>query len=323
MAPETPYFIASIDKLLNATIAMLLIEQGRLAIDAPMTTCLPQSLTRGLHRRKGVDHSERITVRHLLSHTSGLPDWLEDRPAGGRTLVDQVLTDGDRAVSLDDIVAIVRDLPAHFAPQEPSAPRPRIRYSDTNFILVIAIIESVTGEPLSRVHERMLLRPLGMTRTWFAGRSAPVDRVVESAALHAEGRPLPIPELIQSSWGMYSTAADQFRFMRALVRGSIFADPATFHLMQRWTRFGFPLDKTALRLPGWPIEYGFGLMRFQLPRVFTRWRPLPAVIGHTGSTGTWLFYCPEWDLMLAGAVNEVTAGAVPFRVVPKILDIFR
>jgi D-alanyl-D-alanine carboxypeptidase len=323
MAADTPYFIASIDKLFNAAIALRLTEQGRLALEAPIQTYLPQALIRGLHRLRGVDHSERITVRHLLSHTSGLPDWLEDRKAGGRPFVDSLLTHGDRSVSLEDIVAMVRDLPAHFAPQDPSVGRPRIRYSDSNFVLLVAIIESVTGESLVRVHERLLLQPLGMTRTWFAGRSAPVDPVVEPAALHAEGRPLQVPQLMRSIWGIYSTAADQLRFMRALTNGEIFADPATFQLMQRWNRFGLPLDRAALRLPGWPIEYGLGLMRFQLSRMFTRFRRLPAVLGHTGSTGTWLFHCPEWDLFLAGAVNEVSAGAVPYRVVPAILDAVR
>lgn len=60
-------------------------------------------------------------------------------------------------------------------------------------------------------------------------------------------------------------------------------------------------------------------MRYRLPRIFTRLRQLPAVIGHSGSTGTWLFFCPEWDLLLAGTVDEVTAGAVPYRVMPEIL----
>jgi hypothetical protein len=78
-----------------------------------------------------------------------------------------------------------------------------------------------------------------------------------------------------------------------------------------------------MRSPSWPIEYGFGIMRFRLPRVFTLMRPLPTALGHTGSTGCWLFYCPQWDMLLAGSVDEVTAGAVPYRIIPKILNILR
>jgi D-alanyl-D-alanine carboxypeptidase len=60
-------------------------------------------------------------------------------------------------------------------------------------------------------------------------------------------------------------------------------------------------------------------MRFQLPRIFTPLRRIPAVIGHTGSTGTWLFHCPELDLLLCGTADQVTAPALPFRLVPKIV----
>ncbi len=63
-----------------------------------------------------------------------------------------------------------------------------------------------------------------------------------------------------------------------------------------------------------------GVMRFQLPRLFTAMRRLPAVLGHTGSTGCWLFWCPEYDVCFAGSVNEVSAGDIPFRVVPTFLQ---
>jgi len=111
-------------------------------------------------------------------------------------------------------------------------------------------------------------------------------------------------------------------FLRALIRGQVFEEPATLRLMQqRWNRFGFPLDRAALRAPGWPIEYALGMMRFRLPRAFTPLRPMPAVFGHTGSTGAWLLHCPELDVLLSGTVDQATAGGVPFRVVPEILRI--
>jgi CubicO group peptidase (beta-lactamase class C family) len=112
-------------------------------------------------------------------------------------------------------------------------------------------------------------------------------------------------------------------FLRALVSGTLFADPATAEIMRgHWNRFPFPRDRAALRGPGWPIEYAMGMMRFSLPRFFNLGRAMPAVIGHSGSTGTWLFYCPALDLYLSGAVDQATAGAVPYRVIPRLLRIF-
>lgn len=320
---DTPFFVASIDKLFNATIIMKLSEAGRLDLDASVSTYLPPTLTRGLHRLGGVDYSDQITIRHLLGHTSGLADWLEDRPPGGRSLVDRLVDDGDLALGMEDVTAIVRDhLRPHFPPQDLSAKRMKVRYSDTNFMLVIAIIEAVTGRPFHQVHQDMLLRPLNLLHTYFAGNSQPLAPTQEPAVLRSQGRPLHIPLMLRSVRGIYSTAADTLAFLRSFVRGEVFQDPATLaSMLQRWNRFGFPLDRAALRTPGWPIEYGLGIMRFRLPRLFTPLHPMPSVIGHTGSTGCWLFYCPQLDMLLSGSVDEVTAGAVPFRVVPKILQI--
>ena len=322
---ETPFFIASIDKLYNATIVMMLSETGRLDLDHPITTYLPSAVTRGLHRHRGTDYSERITVRHLLSHTSGLADWLEDYPKGGPSLIERILDEGDRTLTIGELATHVRDqLRPHFPPQDLSGKRPKARYSDTNFMLLIAIIEAVTDQPLQEVHEQMLYRPLGLRRTYFPGLSQPLDPTPAPMVLRAKGQPLSIPLLMRSTGGIYSTAADTMAFLRRLMRNDVFQNPETLASMQSgWRRFGFPLDRAALRSPGWPIEYGLGIMRFRLPRVFTPAAPMPSVLGHTGSTGCWLFYCPELDVLLSGSVEEVTAGAVPYRTVPRILNILR
>lgn len=206
---ETPFFIASIDKLYNATIAMMLSEAGRLDVDETITAYLPGAITRGLHRYRGIDFSGKITVRHLLSHTSGLADWLEDYPKGGRSLIYKVLEEGDRMLTIEELASHVRDcLRPHFPPQDLSAKRPRARYSDTNFMLLIAILEAVTGQPLHELHERLLYKPLGLRHTYFPEFSKPLDRVQDPLVLRSKGQPLNIPLLMRSVRGIYSTAAD-------------------------------------------------------------------------------------------------------------------
>jgi D-alanyl-D-alanine carboxypeptidase len=322
MSADTPFFLASIDKLFNATVVMKLSEGGLLDLDAAVSTYLPSGLVSGLHRLNGIDYSEQITLRHLLGHTSGLADWLEDRPKGCRSLTERLLQDGDLALGFDDVVSIVRELKPHFPPHDLSANKQRVRYSDTNYMLLIAVIEAVTGQPLHQVHDELLFQPLALRHTYFPGFSEPLDPTAEPTVLRFEGRPLHIPQLIRSVRGIYSTAVDTLAFLRSFVRGTVFQDPATLDSMQhRWNRFGFPLDRAAMHSPGWPIEYGLGIMRFRLPRLFTSFRPIPPVLGHTGSTGCWLFYCPQLDMLLSGSVDEVTASAVPYRVVPKILHI--
>jgi len=321
VAANTPFFVASIDKLYNASVILMLSEAGRLDIDDPISAYLPPTITRGLHRTRGRDVSENVSVRHLLTHTSGLADWLEDNPKGGPSMIESILAEGDRMLTIEELAAYVRDrLKPHFPPQDLSRKRPKARYSDTNFMLIIAIIEGVTGKPLREVHRELLHGPLGLRETYFPGS----DQAADTMPLCVRGKPLNIPLLTESVRGIYSTTGDMITFLRALMSGEVFQARETLAAMQStWHRFGFPLDRAALRSPGWPIEYGTGLMRFRLPRLFTPTSAMPAVLGHTGSTGCWLFYCPELDVFLAGSVNEVTAGAIPFRTLPRILGILR
>jgi D-alanyl-D-alanine carboxypeptidase len=132
------------------------------------------------------------------------------------------------------------------------------------------------------------------------------------------------PLLLKSFRDLYSTADELLAFMKGLNRGVIFENNHTGSLMGRkWNRFGFPRDLVSLRLPGWPIEYGLGMMRFKLPRILTPFKPVPEILGHTGVSGSWLFYCPELDLYLCGTVDQTAEAALPFRVLPKLLRVFQ
>jgi len=319
MTPTTPFFIASISKLFIAATILRLHERGALHIDEPMTEFLQDIDLTGLHQVNGVDYTPSIRVRHLLGHTSGLPDYLEERPRGGTPFIERIVAEGDREWGLEEVVEIVRcGLRPHFPPQPVGSSKPRARYSDTNYRLLIAIIESVTDGPLQAAFDTLLLGPLGLADTWLPGPDAAPRR--EPASVWFGDRALDIPLAMRAVGDLYSTADDLVTFMRSLVQGAVFERPETLGMMRdQRVRFGLPRDRAALRAPGWPIEYGLGLMRFALPRVFTGFRPMPALFGHSGSTGTWLFHCPELDLYFCGTVDQGTAGAVPYRLLPKLL----
>jgi CubicO group peptidase (beta-lactamase class C family) len=323
--PDTPFFIASIDKLYTAVVIMKLFEENRIALDQPVADFLPSSLVTGLHQLEGVDYTKQITIRHLLSHTSGLADYLEDRPkpSGSRSIIEMLVEDDDRSWNIEDFLARVRgELTPHFPPQSLNTSRQKVRYSDTNYLLLIAIIEAVYNKPLHEVFAELLFLPLQMRHTFFLGQSEPLQPLPHPpAALWFADQALDLPQAFASLKSIYSTTADQILSLRAIMNGSVFKRPETLGLMQqRWNRFGLPFDQAAMRAPSWPIEYGLGIKRFQMPRLFTLGRRVPAVIGHTGSTGSWLFYCPERGLLLSGTVDQATAGAVPFRFIPKLLQ---
>jgi D-alanyl-D-alanine carboxypeptidase len=313
---DTPFFIASVTKLYIASTILKLQERGQVGLDQPISTYLPQTLIGGLHRLDGVDYTEQVTVRHLLGHSSGLPEYLEDKPQGGRTFVDRIL-EQDFAFTIEDILDVVRDLPPHFPPQSYDEPQQKVRYCDTNYQLLIAIIEALTGGSLHAAFMELLYQPLGLADTYHPGTRADAP---DPAGLWIDDQPLHIPLAMRSFGDLISTIDDQISFMRSLVRGEVFDDPATLDLMLgHWNTFGFSLNPVRIS-PGWPIAYGLGMMRFEIPRLFSGFRSIPAVVGHSGATGSWLFYCQELDILLAGSVNQLSAGAVPFRYFPKILQ---
>ncbi len=317
MTAETPFWIASITKLFIASVTLKLHEEGRVCIDRPMDAYLPGNITRGLHRFRGTDYTDQITLRNLLEHSSGLPDYIEIRRKGEKSLFECILEQGDTSWSREDMVDIVRDVDSPFFPPQPATvEKKRIRYSDTNYQLLCGVIEAVTGKHLPQVLDEMLYQPLGLRQT-FPVERMPTEPALRPAAIWHAGEALYIPRAMASFGDPFSTVGDLITFMRALLDGTIFDDPATGRLMTaKWNRFDFSISPVG---PGWPIEYGMGMMRMLPPRILTPFRPAPEIVGHTGSTGSWLFFCPALDLLLAGNVSQVTAGPVPFQFVPRLL----
>jgi D-alanyl-D-alanine carboxypeptidase len=132
---------------------------GRAAPRRPTDRSPPPSITVGLHVLHGVDHTPRITLHHLLSHTSGLPDHF-DRPRGGRSLYRQLAAGEDRRWSFEDLVRAVRDdHTPHFVPQDLAARRAKARYSDTGFQLLIATLERATGRSFATLLTERIVTP--------------------------------------------------------------------------------------------------------------------------------------------------------------------
>ncbi len=105
MTVDTPFNIASVTKLLIAAAILRLAEDRQLELDHLMRDYLPNALTAGLHHTKdGADHTDKLTIRHLLSHASGLPDYFEDAPKGEKRLADLMTTSEDEAWPIERII---------------------------------------------------------------------------------------------------------------------------------------------------------------------------------------------------------------------------
>lgn len=145
--PDTPWVIGSITKTFVAALAFKLQEEGRLSLDDPISTWLPD-----------VANARRITLRMLLNHTSGLADyfWHPD-------YADLVYGRPTYHFTVDEIMALAAERAPVFAPGA------KQEYSNTNYILVGRILEMVGGEPLAKQLRTRFFDPLDLKSVVFQG----------------------------------------------------------------------------------------------------------------------------------------------------------
>ena len=272
-APDSPYFVASISKMFTATVVMQLVDEGRLDLEDRIVAYLPHLVLNGIHVLKGKDYSKQLTVRQLLHQTSGLADYF----AGGLDV--EFKNNQDRLYSVEDVLDIVRGMTPVAAPDSR-----RSHYSDTNYQLLGALNEVITDQNLADVFQDRIFAPSEMNSTYLYDYLKPPT--VEPLPFYSGGVPLSLPMAMTSERGTgaaVSTMADTQRFLRAYFEGRLF-DKAHFTRMMDWNRMFFPM------------HYGYGLWRFQLPRWITLYQKSPELIGHAGVNGAMAFYNPELDI---------------------------
>lgn len=270
-APEpldeaTVFDAASLTKpVVTATLVQLLRERGQLDMEATLQHYLPGC--------GGADKAG-ITLRLLLTHSSGLPASL---PGNGA---------GDWAGPAD-AERIACGLPLA------AAPGTQFRYSDVNFILLGRIVERVSGSTLERLAEQALFEPLGMQdsgylplRRMAAARIAPTERLPSGQLLRGEVHDPSARKMggVAGHAGLFTTTADLARFARMLLAGGVAEDgrrllsPQSVALL---TTVQSPPAIAERRGMGWDIASPYSRPRGSL---------YPATsFGHTGFTG-----CAFW-----------------------------
>jgi CubicO group peptidase (beta-lactamase class C family) len=205
--PQTPFYIGSVTKSITALAVMQLVESGKIELDAPVQRYLPW------FRMADPRASARITVRHLLNQTSGIPS-----SAGEMALADFDYRPGAAERHAHSLAAI-----------EPAHPVGSVwEYSNSNYILLGLILEAASGESWSNYLEEHIFKPLGMSHT-YAPHAMQEQRGLAVGHQLWFGIPfradsLPIPICAFAGGGLISTAEDLSRYMIALLNGGRFGD---------------------------------------------------------------------------------------------------
>ena len=307
MTIETPIYTASVTKMYTAAVIMRLYEMGSLSLDDPMAKFLPGDLIDGIHVYKGVDYSRQITIDQLLSHTSGIADYYSEKANDGKSLFELSVENPDRQWTVQDTITRARqDMKPNFPPGTSSS------YSDTNYQLLGKIIEAITGTSLQTAYQQFIFEPLGLTHTWLIGHAEdPTAQGGTPADVFYKGANITRVRANGSYWadgGLVSTAADMVAFLRALNEGRIIR-PDTLKLMHNWHKLEFPL------------QYGYGTMYFKLPAMATAFTNMRPLWGHSGTTGSFLYYSDELRLYMAGTLDEVDSQSKPFQLMAQVMKV--
>jgi CubicO group peptidase (beta-lactamase class C family) len=206
--PETLYQIGSISKVYTATLVMQLVDEGKLALDEPIMTYLPDLKLADAEAR------ETITLHHLLSHTSGLfGDYFDDFGLGDDAL--------GRAIATFETL------------RQQYAPGALWTYCNTGFGLAGAIIERVTGQFFETAMRERLFKPLGLERSFYFAHEAIVyphaighNQLHPGAAEHEVARLYPLPRWVNAAGGIISNVNDLLTFAEFHLRDGVASDGA-------------------------------------------------------------------------------------------------
>ncbi len=285
---STIYDLASLTKVVATTAAaMVLHDEGRLDLDAPVKKYVP-AFSGG--------SKDRVTIRHLLTHHSGL--------APGRDLWRTSRTPAQAR-------ALVIDSKLHCQPGA------CYQYSDLGADLLGFAIEAAAGERIDTFLERRVFRPLGMTHTFFRPADSLRYRIAPTEVAPPRGYPLRGEVHDENAYalggvaghaGLFSTAADLSVFAQMLLNGGTYDG---VRIVGEATVREFTRRTAGHRALGWDTaEGGVGAGQYLSNRAF----------GHTGYTGTSMWIDPEREMFVILLTNRVHAAKArrPAKVIADV-----
>jgi CubicO group peptidase (beta-lactamase class C family) len=282
--PETPTNIGSSSKQFTGFAVALLASRGKLSLDDDVRKHIPELK----------DFGKKITVRHLLSHTTGYREFINTLIIGGR----QVL-EGDY-IAPDEVINVINRQPT--LQNEPGA---EFNYNNSAFSLATVVVERVTGRPFAEWMRDEVFLPLGMTKTWVRANPGQIIPGRSIGYIAGEGGFREVRDLhaAQGAGGIHTTPADVAKWWRNLKTGEL-GGPAVIKEMTT----SFVLND------GKPSNYGYGVF-LDSARGLRRWQHGGNDVAHSS---TFVYY-PDLD---AGYVVFSNYQGVPGGIAGVVADAF-
>lgn len=287
---DDQYFIASVTKLYITAIILKLKAEKRLALEDSIANYLSEDLMEGLHVLDGVDYSKEITIKHLISNTSGLPDYFAYKQPDGKTVADEIFNGEDKGWPLEETLVLVKKIKPKFKPGQ----KRKVNYSDTNYQLLGKIIENISGLSMAEAFKTFIFYELSLKKTYAYQDVTDTN----PRAVYYKDMQLDIPKYMASitpEGGIVSTAQEVMIFLKAFFAGRFFPKEE-IEALKEWNMVYFPGQ----------FFYGIGLEKLWTPRFLSPFNPIEEVLGYWGQSGAFAFYNPERDVYFTGTVNQLS-----------------
>jgi len=299
ISPESQYYIASINKLIISFVTLRLCQSKTINLDDKLSNYLPNEILNGLLVHNGKDYAGDLKIRHLISHTSGLPCYLIDKRPDGKKNMELILSGNDQSWPLEKVVSEVKKMKFKFIPES----KGNASYSETNFRLLDRVLEVVTNKSIQDLLTDVF-QELEMNNTFVL----PSNSADNCAPIYFKQNEIEIKEYwISTNHDIASTAADQMKFIRAFFDGKYFSKEFINEL-KKWNNIFFP------------FKYGIGIQKFYIPRFLSPFKAVPELIGHCGSVGSIAFYVPDKQVYITGTVNQTSNPNIVFQTMIKIVN---
>lgn len=301
------FHIASIGKTFTSALIGKLYEEGEISYNDPINKFLSDDILKDLHVYEGKAYSDEILVRHLLNHTSGIADYFEEQPEKGKSILELAMDEPDRFWTPIETIQWTKDnLEAHFPPGE------GFYYSDTGYQLLGLIIEEITGKHMHESLHEYIFYPLNMNHSYQRFYSEPVEKSPYPIAdIYMDQDEVSTYRSMSIDWaggGIISNTEDLLLFHQALVNNTLLKEE-TFNKWEDWAK----LDRG--------IDYGYGLVSLKFREMMFFLSDKLNMWGNWGSTSTYMFYNPVYDIYVIGAFNQTNFVQKQVQFMIKVINI--
>ena len=282
------HYLQSVSKTYMAVAILKLFEQGKIDLDATIDTYLDNPFV------KSIEGANKVTVRMLLNHTSGLPEYSTEP-----RLVSKIIHDPNKVLTVEEMLGYIEELSLEFEPGS------QYKYRNTNYEVLSLIADKITGDHVAFIN-KVIIDKLKLKQTYYLTSNNYLDdlMLVDSYwDILLEGIPVNVSGMqkanvasMKGDDGLVASTQDAVLFLKGLAEGKLLKGK-TLEMMQQWVT-----DEEGNK------RYGLGLTYYDLDVTYG--------MGHNGGgigSGCMLLYLPEYGAIVFVATNFNTMMDSPIR----------